>query len=80
MSTTRPFGSVRDDSLVSENALTTGQTDLILTGEQFDRMHSTVVRRFAAALDTDEVHGKVPRFVIRAALVRQRTLGEYADG
>lgn len=74
-----PFGSVTDDKLVSKTALDTGQTDLILTAEQFDNLSNTMVRRLAAEFNSDEVNGKSPRFVSRSALVCQRSLAEYTD-
>ena len=74
-----PFGSVSDSSLVSETAIDTGQTDLILTREQFDNLDNKVVRRLAAQFDSESVNGKSPRFQTRAALAVQRSLNEYAD-
>ena len=73
------FGSVSDSSLVEETAIDTGQTDLILTREQFDNLDNKVVRRLAAQFDSDSVNGKSPRFQTRAALAVQRSLTEYAD-
>jgi hypothetical protein len=73
----QPFGSVEDDKLVNKTALDTGQTELIVTGEQFDNMSNTMVRRMAAKLDCDEVNGKSPRLITRSALVCQRSLTEY---
>jgi hypothetical protein len=77
--TANPFGSASDDSLVSETAIDTGQTELIMTPEQFDDLDNKVVRRLAAELDTDEVHGKMPRFVTRSAIAVQRSLDEYSE-
>ena len=74
-----PFGSVSDSSLVEETAIDTGQTDLILTREQFDNLDNKVVRRLAAQFDSESVNGKSPRFQTRAALAVQRSLDEYAD-
>lgn len=79
MSTQSPFGSAANDTLVSENAISTGQTELIMTREQFDALDNKVVRRLAASLNSEEIHGKRPRFVVRAAIAVQRSLDEYAD-
>lgn len=80
MSTGSPFGSVADDTLVDETALDLGQPELILTGREFDQFHNTVIRRYASELATDSIHGKSPKFQIKSALVRQRTLDEYDEG
>lgn len=77
--TTDPFGSIADDSLVEDTAISTGQTELVMTPEQFDALDNKVVRRLAAELDSDEIHGKRPRFVIRAGIAVQHSLSEYAD-
>ena len=74
-----PFGSVGNDRLVSETAIETGQTELILTREQFDNLDNKVVRRLAAQFNGEDVNGKSPRFQTRAALAVQRSLDEYAD-
>jgi len=74
-----PFGSVTDGRLVEETAIDTGQSDLIMTREQFDNLDNKVVRRLAAEFDSDDVNGKSPRFVTAAALAVQRSLNEYAD-
>jgi len=74
---TNPFGSVTDDTLVDETAIDTGQTHLVFTREELDRMDNQVVRRLAAEFDSSEIHGKSPRFQITAALAVQRSLSEY---
>lgn len=74
-----PFGGVNVNDLAPVTALDTGQTDLILTNEQFERMHNTAIRRFAAELDHPEINGKSAQYVSRQALVCQRSLNEYAD-
>jgi hypothetical protein len=76
--TDKPFGGLDSASLVDETAITTGQTDLILTREQFDKMDAHVRRRFAAEFDGD-VNGKDPHYRIAAAIAVQRTLSEYVD-
>ena len=77
--TTNPFGSVSDSSLVEKTAIDTGQSELVMTREQFDNLDNKVVRRLAAEFDSDEINGKSPRFQSRAALAVQRTLDEYAE-
>jgi len=65
--------------LVPETALDTGDTDLILTGEEFDRLDQHVKRRIAGAANSDAVSGRSTELEVRSYLVRQRTLGEYAE-
>lgn len=77
---TQPFGSVADSSIVSETALDNGETHLIFTQEQLDAMSNTMLRRLAAAADTDEIHGKSVQLQIKCYLRCQRSLFEYANG
>ena len=77
--TQNPFGDLSDASLVEETAIDTGQTELIVTREQFDKMDPHVRRRFAAKLQSDDINGKSPHFVVAQAIAVQRTLTEYAN-
>jgi len=65
--------------LVQETAIQTGDTDLIMTKEQFDRLDQHMKRRIAGAANTDEITGKSTLMEVASFCVRQRTLTEYAD-
>ncbi len=65
--------------LVPETALDTGDTDLILTSEQFDGLDRDMKRRLAGAASTDCVSGRSTLLEIKSYVVRQRTLAEYAE-
>lgn len=65
--------------LVQETALDTGDTDLIFTKEQFDRLDQHMKRRIAGAASTDEVTGKSTLLEIQSYAVCQRSLMEYAN-
>jgi len=73
----QPFGSVTNDSLVSETAEANG--DPVFTKAELEAMSNTMVRRLAANADTDEIHGKSPRFQIHAYFRVQRSLTEYSE-
>ena len=73
----QPFGSVTNDSLVSETAEANG--DPVFTAAELNRMSNTMVRRLAANADTDEIHGKSPRFQIESYFRVQRSLTEYSE-
>lgn len=75
----KPFGGIEETSLVDETPLDTGQTELIFTRDELDAMSNTMIRRLASELETDEIHGKRPRFVITTALARQKSLTEYEE-
>lgn len=77
--TQNPFGDLSDASLVDETAIDTGQTELIVTTERFEKMDPHVRRRFAAKLDSSDINGKSPHFVVSQAIAVQRTLTEYAE-
>ena len=77
--TTNPFGSIGNDTLVSQTAVDTDQSHLVFTKEQFDNLDNKVVRRLAAEFSSGEVNGKSPRFQTRAALAVQRTLDEFSE-
>jgi hypothetical protein len=79
MSTKHP-GSPSTFSIVNETALDTGDTDLIMTVEQFNNLDQHFKRRIAGAANTDEITGKSTELEIRSYVVRQRHLGEYANG
>ncbi len=63
--------------LVDRTAVDTGETQLIFTQEQLDRMSNTMIRRLAAASVSDEVDGKSVKLQIHAYLCGQHTLTEY---
>jgi len=65
--------------LVPETALDTGDTHLILTGEEFDRLDQHVKRRFAGAANTDAISGRSTELEARSYLVRQYTLSEFTE-
>lgn len=65
--------------LVQETALDTGDEDLIVTAEEFDRMDRDTKRRLAGAANTDEISGRSTLLEIKSYCVRQRTLAEYAE-
>lgn len=65
--------------LVTETAIETGDTDLILTAEEYEELDQHFKRRLAGAANTDEITGKSTLLEIRSFVVRQRTLGEYAQ-
>lgn len=68
--------------LVEETALDTGDTDLIFTREQWERMQDSdqhFCRRIAGAASTDEISGKSTLLEVRSYCVRQRSLSEYAE-
>jgi len=65
--------------LVPETALDTGDDDLIMTAEQFDRLDQHVKRRIAGAANSDAVSGRSTELEIKSYVVRQRTLAEYAE-
>lgn len=72
-------GSGGGFQLVSETAIETGDTDLIMTREQFDRLDQHMKRRLAGAANTDEITGKSTLLEVRSYCVRQRSLTEYGD-
>ena len=72
-------GSPSTFSIVNETALDTGDTDLIMTVEQFNNLDQHFKRRIAGAANTDEITGKSTELEIRSYVVRQRHLGEYED-
>ncbi len=65
--------------LVQETAIETGDTDLIMTAEQFDKLDQHLKRRIAGAANTDEITGKSTLLEVSSFCVRQRTLTEYAN-
>lgn len=75
--TTGPFGSIADDSLVSETAIENG--DPVFTNDQLEKMSSTMLRRLAAHSDTECINGKSPRYIITCYFSCQRSLTEYSD-
>lgn len=65
--------------LVQETALDTGDTELIMTREEFEKLDQHMKRRLAGAANTDEVTGKSTLLEIQSFCVRQRSLSEYAE-
>lgn len=65
--------------LVQETALDTGDTDLIFTKEQFDRLDQHMKRRIAGAASTDEVTGKSTLLEIKSYSVCQYSLTDFSD-
>lgn len=65
--------------LVNERALERGDTDLIFTQEQLDRMSNTMLRRLAAAANSDEINGKSVKLQIQSYLRCQHSLTDYSE-
>lgn len=64
--------------LVEENCVTANEPDsLVLTTEEVDRYDTKVLRRLAAASESDAIHGKSTVLEMRSFLTGQRTLQEY---
>jgi len=66
--------------LVPETAIDTGDTDLIMTREEWEPLDQHVKRRIAGAASSDAVSGRSTELEMRSYVVRQRTLTEYAEG
>jgi hypothetical protein len=66
--------------LLNQRAIDTGDINLIFTGEQVDRMSNTMLRRLAAAANSDEINGKSVQLQIKYYLACQHSLTEYAEG
>ena len=65
---------IQSAQLVDKTALDHGETDLILTTEQAERMDATVLRRFAAESESEEVHGKSVKLEMLCYFTCQYTL------
>lgn len=65
--------------LVEQRALERGDTDLIFTQEQLERMSNTMLRRLAAAANTDEINGKSVKLQIQSYLRCQHSLNDYNE-
>ena len=65
--------------LVDETALDRGETELILTTEQAQNADPTLLRRFAAASESDEINGKSVKLAIQGYLMCQYTLTDFAE-
>lgn len=65
--------------LVKERALERGDTELIFTQEQLDAMSNTMIRRLAAAANSDEINGKSVKLQIHSYLRCQASLSDYAN-
>ena len=65
--------------LLEQRAIDTGDIDLIFTDEQLDRMSNTMLRRLAAAANSDEINGKSVQLQIRYYLACQYSLTEYVE-
>ena len=70
---------IQSAQLVDKTALDHGETDLILTIEQAERMDATVLRRFAAASESEQIHGKSTKLEILSFLTCQYTLSDFAN-
>lgn len=73
--TTNPFGSVTDNRIVNETALSNG--DPVFTKEELDRMSNTMLRRLAANADTDEINGKSLRLEIVSYFRCQKSFEDF---
>jgi len=65
--------------LVDETALERGETDLILTTEQAKNADPTLLRRFAAASESDEVNGRSVKLEIIQFCACQYTLSDFVE-
>jgi hypothetical protein len=65
--------------LVKERALERGDYNLIFTQQQLDQMSNTMLRRLAAAADTDEINGKSVKLQIQSYLRCQASLSDYVN-
>ena len=67
----------RSLQLVQETAVERGDSHLVMTKEQFQKLDQHMKRRIAGAANTDEITGKSTLLEIQSYCVRQRTLSEY---
>ena len=65
------------NELVDETAVDTG--DPVLTTDEVEQYSSKVLRRMAAASESDAISGRDVRLEWVAFFCRQRTLADYAE-
>jgi len=65
--------------LVSETALDKGETELILTTEQAKNADPTLLRRFAAASESEEVNGRSVKLEMLGYFTCQYTLSDFVE-
>lgn len=66
--------------LVDENCVTAGEPeDMIFTTEQVASFDTKVIRRLAAAAESDEIHGKSTKLLMQAYFKGQYTLNDFAE-
>jgi hypothetical protein len=65
--------------LVSETALDKGETELILTTEQAEKADPTLLRRFAAASESEEVNGRSVKLEMVQFFTCQYTLSDFVE-
>jgi len=65
--------------LVSETALDRGETELILTTEQAKNADPTLLRRFAAASESEEVDGRSVKLEMLGYFTCQYTLSDFVE-
>jgi len=65
--------------LVSETALDNDETELILTTEQAKNADPTLLRRFAAASESDEVNGRSVKLEMLGYFTCQYTLSDFVE-
>jgi len=65
--------------LVNETALDRGETELILTTEQAENADPTLLRRFAAASESDEINGRSVKLEMLAYCTCQYTLSDFVE-
>lgn len=70
-----PFQETSSLTLVNETALDNG--DPVLTKHEVNQYSTKVLRKMAAAADTDEVHGKSVGLEMRAYFGCQYTLSDF---
>jgi len=65
--------------LVSETALDRGETELILNTEQTENADPTLLRRFAAASESEEVDGRSVKLEMLGYFTCQYTLSDFVE-
>ena len=64
---------------MDETALDRGETELILTTEQAQNADPTLLRRFAAASESDEINGKSVKLQMIGYFTCQYTLKDFQE-
>ena len=72
-----PFRDMSELRIVDETALDVGDTHLIFTRDELNRMSNTMLRRLAANANTDVINGKSTRLEIVSYLNCQKSLIEF---